>query len=224
MDSRWGVVFLSTASYGQSVSGNIEGWLVNEKNEAVVSATIVVMSADLLGTRGTSSNEQGYFRIQSLPTGNYRLKVSAISYSPEELNDVRIGLGTTTNVGAIKLKEEAVEVGEVVVTSERPRIDQSTTSVGESFANRDQPEARNMNLYARLTGRILKNQKTVQRRKITTVESILFNTIIVERRQLCLHGSSMQRSNREKGASSRVFIQRRSFRHSNKLRVVSTQV
>jgi hypothetical protein len=131
------LIALSNALYGQSVSGNIEGWLTNEKNEPIASANIVVTSADLLGTRGTSSNDQGYFRIQSLPTGLYHLHISVISYSTEDLNNVRVGLGTTTNVGTIKLKEKAVQIGEVVVTSERPQIDQSTTSVGKSFTNRE---------------------------------------------------------------------------------------
>jgi hypothetical protein len=53
------------------------------------------------------------------------------------LDNVRVALGTTTSLGTIRLKEKAIQVGEVVVTSERPRIDQSTTSVGESFTNRE---------------------------------------------------------------------------------------
>ena len=132
-----GVISLFGAAQGQSVFGNIEGWLVNEKNEPVVSANIVVQSADLLGMRGTSSNEEGYFRIQSLPTGVYHLKVSIMSYATEELTDVRVTLGATTNVGRISLKEKAVQMGEVVVAGERPRVDQSTTAVGESFANHE---------------------------------------------------------------------------------------
>ena len=149
-----GVISLFNASYGQSVSGNIEGWLIDEKNEPIVSANIVALSPDLLGSRGTSSDERGYFRIQSLPAGIYRIKVSVISYSTEELADIPVGLGTTTNMGTIRLKEKVVQVGEVVAASERPRIDQSTTSVGQSFAHPelvDLPLERNYQQISQLT-------------------------------------------------------------------------
>ena len=117
----------------QVTTGSIEGWLVNDKNEPLGSAYVTVTSPEMLGVRGTTSNENGYFRLLVLPVGTYQLRIRLLSYSNEQLDNIKLALGTTYNVGKIVMKEKAIDMGEVLVTELRRTIDQSSTLIGANY-------------------------------------------------------------------------------------------
>lgn len=144
---------LATPIYSQSTTGNIEGWLVGEKNERLSFANITVTSTDLLGTRGTTSNQNGYFNIQALPVGKYHVKISFIPYLTRELDKIHVALGATTSLGVIKLSESNIQVGEVIITAQQTNVDLSTTSNEQVFTNKkliDLPLERNYQQISQL--------------------------------------------------------------------------
>ena len=122
--------------FAQSTTSNIEGWIFDTKNQPLVSANIVVTSFDLQGSRGTSTDERGYFRISSLPVGVYTVKISYISYQQVIINDVNLFLGHTTSLGEIHLRQSTMETQEVIVSAGKSIIDTRSAANSKSLTTR----------------------------------------------------------------------------------------
>ena len=45
----------------QGTTGNLEGWILDENEKPIESVNIVISSQSLLGTRGATTNSNGYF-------------------------------------------------------------------------------------------------------------------------------------------------------------------
>ncbi len=118
------LLFLSIASsLAQDVTGNLEGCALDMQGDPLPSANIIVKSPSFQGLRGTSTEETGHFRLLALPVGVYTIEVRLISFRAVVLRDLRIQLGQTTTICDVRLEPESVELGEVVISGERPLID-----------------------------------------------------------------------------------------------------
>jgi TonB-dependent receptor len=102
--------------------GRLNGTVRNQRNEALVSATIAVKS----GSQTTVTNLNGEYELD-LDTGSYTIAISYAGYLPQEISNVTITKKEITKVDVIL--EERV-LGEVVVTSARAR---SAASVSGLF-------------------------------------------------------------------------------------------
>jgi hypothetical protein len=127
------VFFLPLVVYGQSTTGNLEGWIFDVNGAAIVGAEVTVTSADLQGVRGISSDERGFFRLLALPSGKYTVKIRHVSYQPENVGNVRIRLGQTTTLAEVKLQSATVQMAEVVVSGQRPLLDPASTTGGANL-------------------------------------------------------------------------------------------
>ena len=94
---------------------------------------ILASSPSLQGTSGTSTSEQGYFRIVALPPGIYSLKVTHISYRNLTVSDIQVYLGKTTLVNNIKMASRTVRTTEVIVQGEKSTIDPNSASLGTNL-------------------------------------------------------------------------------------------
>jgi TonB-linked SusC/RagA family outer membrane protein len=90
--------------------GSVKGKIVNEKNEPMVGASIVLMGAD----KGTSAGLAGEFSISGVKPGKYKLQVSAIGYQTI-IRDITVGEGLGLEVD-FQLKPGGNALNEVVVT------------------------------------------------------------------------------------------------------------
>ena len=77
----------------QTSTGIIHGWVLNEKNEPVPNATILIENTET----GVNSIADGSFSITNLKPGIYRLKITSLSYSPEGI-DALVEAGKTTEL------------------------------------------------------------------------------------------------------------------------------
>lgn len=93
----------------------ISGRLVDEKQQPLSYANIVLQTVDSTFVTGTTSNENGEFKLQKITPRNYRLVVTCIGYQALCL-DLQ-GFSRTTDVGELELKDAAEQLGEVTVTA-----------------------------------------------------------------------------------------------------------
>jgi carboxypeptidase family protein len=121
----------------QEVTGNLEGRVLDSKGTPISGVTASVTGASLQGERGISSDNDGFFRLLSLPSGRYTLQLRHLAFLPKAIHDVRIRLGTTTTVGDAVLEESTVDMPEVVISGHRPLLDPLSTTSG---ANLDRQE------------------------------------------------------------------------------------
>jgi len=105
-----------TALYAQEFE--LSGKVVNQVNDPLAFANVLLYrSSDSTQVQGVSANEEGDFLFERIPAGLYLLRASYVS----QLSDyVLLDVQADVRIGAIVLKEETNELGEVVVSAKKP--------------------------------------------------------------------------------------------------------
>lgn len=130
---------LSIHAYAQSYS--IQGIVVDEKEEELQSATIVILSEiDSTMAGFALSNGSGKFIVRDLKEGEYRLQISFLGYDQYNEKIVVEASDPAVNVGSIILKPASNQITEVVVKGETTPIEvKKDTIVYNANAFKTQP-------------------------------------------------------------------------------------
>lgn len=96
----------------------IKGKLKDQVNMQGMAFTTVALrrAADSTLITGTMSNDAGEFSLRAIPSGKYRVEISAIGY---DLVILKVDLMKDFDAGDIIMKEKSISLGEVVVQGER---------------------------------------------------------------------------------------------------------
>lgn len=141
-------------SQGVTTSG-ITGVVTEANGEPLPGANVVATHLPS-GTRyGAVSNLEGKYSIPGMRVGGpYRVSVSFIGYSTQEVENIVLSLGTFSNVNVV-LAEEGTELTEVVVTAEGSVFSSERTGASTSINNNTISKlptiSRNINDFTRLT-------------------------------------------------------------------------
>ncbi|NJN64893.1 MAG: TonB-dependent receptor [Acidobacteria bacterium] len=126
----WGMIALLTlvaaipVAFGQTnQTGVIAGAVVDSEQKPVADATVSVAQADGSYPQTAISGADGGFRIGFLPPGVYEIAVSAPSFSPRTLPNVRVNAGRVTEADVVLFREVREEV---TVSAAAPLIDTTT--------------------------------------------------------------------------------------------------
>lgn len=116
-------VFSVTIFAGQT--GKISGKVVDaETGEAIIGANIVIEGTFL----GAAADFDGYYFINNIPPGEYRVIASAVGYQKLVIQKVVVKIDLTTALN-IKLSSQSINIDkEVVITAERPMVQKDLTS------------------------------------------------------------------------------------------------
>ena len=106
------------------VTGKLSGFIRDAgSEEPLVGANVIIVGTTL----GAATDASGFYFINNVPPGVYSVRVTLIGYRPLVLNDVRIMVDVTTELGGA-LSDEAVELGAVEITAERSVVQKDLTS------------------------------------------------------------------------------------------------
>ncbi|OYZ47331.1 MAG: hypothetical protein B7Y15_14660, partial [Bacteroidetes bacterium 24-39-8] len=117
------------------IMGNV---LESKTGKAVPFANVSVqIIGDTLKTAASITDKNGSFEFQQLPLGYFRLSVSAMGFANLNLDSIYLREERYDfNLGDVKLSEVANSLGEVIIYSEKPLIENRdgklTYNVGES--------------------------------------------------------------------------------------------
>src|SRR3984893_15228062 len=118
--------------HAQTVSGTILGVVQDQQGGAIGKADVTARSLDTGAIRKATSEDNGEYRITSVPAGSYEITITAPGFKTE----VRSGIAVT--VGADVGVNFAMTVGavneKVEVTAEAPQVDTSSSGMG-GFVN-----------------------------------------------------------------------------------------
>ena len=117
----WAVCALSGDAVAGTV-GKVTGKVTDEKGDPLPGANVV-----LEGTRrGATTDLEGSYVILSVEPGSYRATASMVGYHSMTKERVAARADFTTTV-SFKLREEALELEEMVVVAERPPVEPDKT-------------------------------------------------------------------------------------------------
>lgn len=98
---------------------NVSGVLVDSlNNERLPYVNVGMMRAvDSVFVAGTSSNEEGYFKLEHIPDGKYVFFVSSIGY---ESIKKTLNIDTDLDMGVVKMKSGSTRLDDIVIVEKRP--------------------------------------------------------------------------------------------------------
>ena len=125
-------------------NGKVSGVVKGADGTPAVGANVVLEGTTL----GASADVNGRYFVLNVPPGTYRIRASAIGFTPQVLTDVRVGSDQIVTAD-FTLQSEAVGLAEVVVQAERPPIDKSQTGArtrltGDDFTTLPSTGARDL--------------------------------------------------------------------------------
>ena len=142
---------VAAPSYAQSATTTLLG-TVSDKNGGVVSkAQVTATNVDTNQARTVSTNEEGEYRFEFLPLGNYKVEVSATGFKKV------VQTGLVLEVGVVAHADAKLEVGDVnqsvTVTAEMPAMNTTSANVGRLVENSEiiNLPIVNRNVYALLS-------------------------------------------------------------------------
>ena len=120
-------------AYGQAVSGNVVGTVVDSTGAAVAGADVTATNTGTGVSANSKTNNTGQFRFDNLPIGSYRFSIKASGFrTTTELAEVELNRTGTVNVTLTPgAASETVEV-----SGEAPIIDTTTAQVTTNYDER----------------------------------------------------------------------------------------
>ncbi|HSL87489.1 MAG TPA: carboxypeptidase-like regulatory domain-containing protein, partial [Bacteroidales bacterium] len=123
------VIFLfliSSTSQSQELTQTLRGRVLDAYTEQPLpGVTIIILGSDPL--KGTSTDADGFFRIDNLPLGRISIKASFIGYKPEVLTNLLLISGRELVID-VRLEEQVFSLEDVVIRPD-PRKDQPSNEM-----------------------------------------------------------------------------------------------
>ena len=128
------LVCLSNFCIAQETTGNIDGYIQDDDGDPLPDVNIVIEGDNLQGSRGTTTNNHGYFIIYRIQAGHDNVNISSINYQTVTYKDITVRLGATTTLGIVRLNRKTIKMPEVIVYNKKSIIDPSSTTTGGNLS------------------------------------------------------------------------------------------
>jgi Carboxypeptidase regulatory-like domain len=124
---------LCIPSFGQVLKGSISGTVVDQQGAVVSGAQVKATQVETASVLTTTSDSSGSFRFNLIPSGTYKVEVSAQGFKTSVNNNILVSAGRDSGLGSMKLS-----VGEasttVEVTADAPLIETTQSQITNTFA------------------------------------------------------------------------------------------
>ena len=126
-------IFLLSITVNAGTTGKISGKITDEDGEAVIGANAILEGTYL----GAAADIDGYFYINNIPPGEYRLIVSAVGYQKTIVENIIVKIDLTTKIDVTLYSTSVQLKQEVVVRAERPLVQKDLTSTSATISAGD---------------------------------------------------------------------------------------
>src|SRR5882724_3004175 len=125
----------SVVGYAQSAStATIIGTVGDPKGAVVKDATVVAKNVDTGIERTTTTSSDGLYRFDSLPPGNYDVRVDSAGFASAKAENVKLQVGERRDINFSLQVGSAT--GQVTITSEMPLVETTKTDVSTVVTDR----------------------------------------------------------------------------------------
>lgn len=109
------IIFYLTSGYLIAQTGSIQGSVTDKANsEILIGATVQVDGT----TIGTTTDLNGYFSLDNLKAGKYRLKFSYVSYNTKIIENIDVESGKVTTVN-VEMEGNLISLGDINIIAVR---------------------------------------------------------------------------------------------------------
>jgi hypothetical protein len=122
-------LLLVVSGNAQVVTSNLQGVVTDASGAIVPGATVTAANVETGESRETITNEEGLYRFNLLPRGQYEVRASKIGFAVETLKDLNLRVGGTLTANLVL--HLAGQVMTVSVSSEASRVDLATSQIQE---------------------------------------------------------------------------------------------
>ncbi len=127
------LILACAISWGQATTATIFGTLRDATGALVPGVSVVAINSETNFSRRAVSDETGYYMIQFLPVGTYRLEVEAAGFKRFVQHGIVLDVDRNARVDPV------LEVGAVTesiqVTSDAPLVDTTKVALGQTVSN-----------------------------------------------------------------------------------------
>ncbi len=131
-------LLLAQVAIQAQTNGKITGTVTDQKGDLVAGATVVVSNAATKQEFTATTNDEGFFSIQAVPSGVYKAVVTAAGFKTANVTDIKVDVGLASSikipmeVGAASEQVTVVGGGEILRT-ENPTV--GTTLTGRQITD-----------------------------------------------------------------------------------------
>ncbi|MCC6817576.1 MAG: TonB-dependent receptor [Bacteroidia bacterium] len=123
------ISILSINLYGQNFTQNIRGRVIDAQSSSPLAQVMIEVEDSLTGKYSSLSDQNGYYLIESVPTGRISIKISFTGYQTQQLNNIIHQSGKETILD-IELFENVTEMkGVTVKGNSKGILNNSTISI-----------------------------------------------------------------------------------------------
>lgn len=119
----------------QDFTQTIRGQVIDKQNLIPLpGANVLILNGE--STKGTITNEQGYYVLEKVPTGRTSLQITFIGYHPVVLSNINITTGKEVVIN-VELEEKVIKGEEVVIKASKNKsttVNQMATISARTFS------------------------------------------------------------------------------------------
>ncbi|MFG4001388.1 TonB-dependent receptor domain-containing protein [Flavobacterium aquidurense] len=132
------ILLCSITSFSQATGkGKITGKVIDSESKVPIEMAIVSIfrEGETKAFNGLSTDQNGAFTIDNLPTGAYKITIDFISYKEIVLNAVKVNGNNTVNLGNVSLAPSSNQLDEVKIVSKTATVQNKIDKMVYNTAN-----------------------------------------------------------------------------------------
>ncbi len=159
--------FLAMTHVGYSQTFELKGEIKNQHQSPVAFASVFILNvSDSVLVKGTSADENGTFLFSGITEGLYFLKASYVGQASENL---AIEILKDTKIGALIIEEQAEQLNEVTVISNKPVVKREVDRIVFNVENTVISQSSSWDILNQTPGVIVMGDDLKVRNRATTI-------------------------------------------------------
>lgn len=124
------IILIVNISFSQRYTQQIKGIVIDsDTRQPLWGANVLIINSNPL--KGSTTDEQGRFKIENVEIGRKSIKISYIGYEEKVIPEILVGSGKEINL-TIEIKEKIISAKEVVISAGRERTQPINAMAGVS--------------------------------------------------------------------------------------------
>ncbi|WP_282048713.1 outer membrane beta-barrel family protein [Maribacter aquivivus] len=159
--------YIGMSHFGYSQTFELKGEVKDQYQEPIAFASVFLLTVtDSTLVKGTSADENGTFLFSEVDEGLYFLKASYVS---QVSNNLPLEILKDTKIGALIIEQEAEQLNEVTVTSNKPVVKREVDRIVFNVENTVISQNSSWDILRQTPGVIMMNDELKVRNQATTV-------------------------------------------------------